>query len=60
MTDDEPRGRPGRVRRFLRRWGGACAGALALAVASQLLWWWQTWPVRQLVDAPPAQAAPAR
>jgi hypothetical protein len=46
----------------LRRWLllGACT--LALAGLSQALWWWQTLPVRQLLEKPatPAPVASAR
>lgn len=32
-----------------RRWVPLALGAAALLVASQLLWLWQTWPVRHLL-----------
>ena len=52
MTDPDRPGRPGRLRRQLKRWGGVVLAALALLGLSQALWWWETWPVRQLLDTP--------
>jgi hypothetical protein len=43
----------GRFRRFVARWAGIVLAALVLLGLSQALWWWETWPVRQLLDAPP-------
>jgi hypothetical protein len=43
---------PGRLRRYLRRWGGIWLTALILLGLSQGLWWWETTPVRQLLDQP--------
>jgi hypothetical protein len=42
----------GWLRRHLRRWGGVWLAALALLGLSQALWWWESWPVRQLLDTP--------
>ena len=44
--------RPGRIRRFVARWAGVAITALLLLGLSQALWWWETWPVRQLLDKP--------
>jgi polyferredoxin len=45
--------RPARARRgwrrHLRRWGPYWILALALLAASQMLWLWQSWPVRELL-----------
>lgn len=49
-----PRQRP--RRHGPARWLALLAAALALLAASQVLWLWQTWPVRHLI-APPAQPA---
>jgi len=38
-------------RRHLRRWGPMVIVALALLTASQMLWLWQSWPVRDLLSA---------
>ena len=37
--------------RHLRRWGAIYAVAALLLGLSQLLWQWQTWPVRALLQA---------
>jgi hypothetical protein len=34
------------------RWAGVVLAALVLLGLSQALWWWETWPVRQLLDQP--------
>jgi hypothetical protein len=51
---------PGRAR--LRTWSRVLGAALVLLLASEALWLWQTWPVRELLQ--PAAAglldAPAR
>jgi len=47
-TPDRP---PGRIRRFVVRWAGVVLAALVLLGLSQALWWWETWPVRQLLDS---------
>ncbi len=36
-------------RRQARRWGPFAIIALALVAASQMLWVWQSWPVRDLM-----------
>lgn len=49
-----PSPRPRRTRRLaghLRRWGPYWVVALALLAASQMLWRWQTWNVRMLLEA---------
>jgi hypothetical protein len=44
-------GRPaGPVTRALRRWTLPVLAAALLLAASQLLWAWQTWPVRHLLE----------
>lgn len=43
---------PGRFRRFVVRWAGVVIAAGVLLGLSQALWWWETWPVRQLLDKP--------
>ena len=51
MQPPAPPARPaGRLRRFVARWIGVVIAALALLGLSQALWWWETWPVRQLLD----------
>lgn len=35
-----------------RAWLRVAAAALALLAASEALWLWQTWPVRELLQAP--------
>lgn len=40
-----------RLARHLRRWSVFWLVALALLAASQAVWWWQTWPVRALLDS---------
>lgn len=42
-----------------RRWLTLGATAAALLAASQLIWFWETWPVRHL-QQPPAPAGKAR
>lgn len=49
--DDAPR--PGRLRRHLGRWGGIYLAALALLALSEVVWIWQSWPVRQLLETAP-------
>lgn len=46
----------------LARWLRLGAGVVALLLASETLWLWQTWPVRELLQPAPAAlpAAPAR
>jgi hypothetical protein len=44
---------PSRLVRCLR----IAAGIAALLLLSEVIWLWQTWPVRQLVQ-PPAQPMP--
>lgn len=48
--------RPGRWR-VLARWAAIALGASVLLGLSQALWMWQSWPVRQLLQAP-ATAGP--
>lgn len=43
-----PRGR--RLARHLRRWGAHWMVGLALLAASQMLWRWQTWKLRTLLQ----------
>lgn len=50
-TEDRPPG-PG-----WRQWLQFVAAALALLAASEVLWLWQSWPVRELLQ--PAAAAAA-
>lgn len=51
MQQQAPSDRPpGRIRRFAARWSGVVIAALVLLGLSQALWWWETWPVRQLLD----------
>ncbi|MEJ7929189.1 hypothetical protein WG922_04310 [Ramlibacter sp. AN1015] len=50
--------RRGRVARHLRRFGVFWLVALALLIASQMLWQWHTWPVRDLMDAVSTGAQP--
>ena len=46
------RGRARQIwRRHLRRWGPMWIIGLALLAASQMLWLWQSWPVRDLLSA---------
>jgi len=45
---------PSRLVRCLR----IAAGIVALLLLSETIWLWQTWPVRQLVQPPAAQAVP--
>jgi hypothetical protein len=42
---------------LLRRWGAIAAAGMVVLLLSQGLWWWQTWPVRQLVDLSPPVGA---
>ena len=35
------------------------AAAAVLLLLSQAFWLWQTWPVRELLEPPPATARPA-
>jgi type VI secretion system protein ImpK len=37
-----------------RRWLGLALGAVALLAVSEVLWLWQTWPVRELLQSVPA------
>ncbi|AEG94263.1 hypothetical protein [Ramlibacter tataouinensis] len=46
-----------RLARHLQRWGAYWVAALALLAASEVLWWWQTWPVRELLPAAQEPAA---
>lgn len=39
------------LRRGLRAAGPYVLAALALLVASELLWLWHSWPVRQVLDS---------
>lgn len=55
--DPPPVAPPRSPRSRAARWLPVAAGALALLAASQALWLWQTWPVRELL-APPVQATP--
>lgn len=41
-----------------RPWLRVALAVLALLVASEALWLWQTWPVRELLQ-PPATSRPA-
>lgn len=54
-SEDTPTPTPARPGR-LRRWAPVALAAGLLLAASQLVWTWQTWPVRQLLalEAPPA------
>ncbi len=48
-SDDGSRG--SRTRRSLREWAPFGVVGLALLAASEVLWWWQTWTVRTLLEA---------
>lgn len=49
---------PARPPRSFRRWLALSVAALGLLAASQLIWQWETWPVRQLLGAAsPVKAA---
>ena len=41
-----------------RSWLPLGLGAAVLALLSQLLWWWQSWPVRQLMQDLASSARP--
>ena len=59
MQHEAPSDRPrGRIRRFVTRWSGVVIAALVLLGLSQALWWWETWPVRQLLDQQAASGGP--
>lgn len=45
----EPPNRP--LKERLLRWAPYGAVALMLLVASEILWRWQTWPVRELLGS---------
>lgn len=45
------------VRAGWREWLRLCAAALVLLALSEALWVWQTWPVRELLQPAPANAA---
>ena len=52
---------PGQVvptRAGWRDWGLVFACALLLLLLSEALWLWQTWPVRELLQATPASSRP--
>jgi hypothetical protein len=49
----EPAQRPTRRPRSRARWWLLLATALILLATSQALWFWQTWPVRALLEGPP-------
>ncbi|MDE2606883.1 MAG: hypothetical protein KGL68_13270 [Burkholderiales bacterium] len=51
-TDDSGRRRDG-----WRPWLRVAAAAAVLLALSEVLWLWQTWPVRELVQPPPAAGA---
>lgn len=46
-----------RLARHVQRWGAYWVAALALLAASEALWRWQTWPVRELLSSPQERAA---
>lgn len=50
MTDDDAP-RPGRLKRHLARWGAIYLAAVVLLGLSQVVWIWQSWPVRHLLEA---------
>jgi hypothetical protein len=37
------------------RWLALAAAALALLALSEVIWQWQSWPVRRLVETAPAR-----
>ena len=57
MTTESPEGTRQQAPSRLGRWLRLGAGIVALLLLSEVIWLWQTWPVRQLVQ-PPAQPAP--
>jgi hypothetical protein len=58
MTTDTPASLAGRTQpTALARWLRIAAGAAILLLLSETLWLWQTWPVRELLQAP-APATP--
>lgn len=62
MADEQPP-RAAQARRGfprLRKWIPVAAAALALLALSQALWLWQSWPVRQLLQAAPAATGAPR
>lgn len=46
-----------RLARGLRRWGPFWIVGLTLLAASEMLWQWQTWPVRALLASLGAEAS---
>ncbi len=51
---------PRRTRAGWRQWLRLVLAAGVLLAMSEALWVWQTWPVRELLQAAPAQPAGAR
>ena len=49
-----------RSRRRLQAWLQMVAVAAALLGVSEVVWVWQTWPVRELLQQPLAPAHPGR
>ncbi len=58
---EEPDGAPqaARERTPWGAWLRVAAAALALLALSEALWLWQTWPVRELLQAPSSRVPPA-
>ena len=40
-----------------RQWLGLAGAAVAVLVLSEVVWIWQTWPVRELLQAPVSRPA---
>jgi hypothetical protein len=53
VSDDHARGLAGRLRRHLGRWAGIYLAAVVLLALSEVVWVWQSWPVRHLLEMGP-------
>lgn len=51
---------PQPARAAWRQWLRLFAAALALLALSEVFWLWQTWPVRELLQAPAPRATAPR
>lgn len=56
MTAESPGSTQPVARAGWRQWLQLLAVALVLLAVSEALWIWQTWPVRQLLQAPSTHA----
>ena len=56
--DEKGRTQPQQRRQAWSRWLRVAAGALVLLALSEVLWLWQTWPVRAQLQPPVAGGAP--